>query len=147
MLRLPGEIRDKIYEEVLTGVEFEIYAFNSIPYRIHKGPVSKFAASLPCVCRQLYIDTSLLLYSKPTFTFPRFGLETSKRWASTLSPSQRQAIRTVKCWYYMRNEDFIGLFPSLKYLVAMKYTTSSQCGEEDLQSPLGIKVSIEYLDE
>jgi hypothetical protein len=152
-LRLPSEIRNKIYEAVLTDVEFEVYAFNSIPYRIPKDTTSKYAVSLPCVCRQLYSDTSLLLYSTPTFTFPRFGVETCKKWVETLSPAQIQAVRTVKCWYYMCSHVSTSMFPSLRYLVAMRYTSSSKISEEDLQkikdaqgSP-GVEVSIEYLDD
>ena len=45
------------------------------------------------------------------------------------------------------------MFPSLRYLFAMRYSSSSKISEEDLQkikdaqgSP-GVEVSIEYLDD
>ncbi|KAF2662860.1 hypothetical protein K491DRAFT_5062 [Lophiostoma macrostomum CBS 122681] len=154
LLRLPGEIRDKIYSSILTSVEFEVYTFNSIPYRISAGPgvTSKRAIGLPSVCRQLYADTSLLLFSKPTFTFPRFGVETCRKWVATLSETQRGAVRKVKCWYYMCNEDFTKMFPGLRVLVAMRYASSPKLDGADLRrirevQGVGVEVEMEYLDE
>lgn len=92
--------------------------------RVPKGDIGCFAVQLPLVCRQLYIDTSLLIFSESTLLLPFEPRATCKAWISDLDSTKSQAIRTIHCWVHEAfRDDVAGSVPSLQSLVAMHSQT------------------------
>tara|TARA_R110002003_G_scaffold126_11_gene11531 strand:+ start:1595 stop:2161 length:567 start_codon:yes stop_codon:yes gene_type:complete len=101
LLRLPGELRNKIYE----------YAFGGHEVKLQCGPwsddedlycytqdstVSLWSdlLSRTTICRQIYGETRLLPYALNTFCIPTWGAAYAD-WVQKLDESQKSAIKYV----------------------------------------------------
>ena len=102
-----------------------IFYQNGVDTKKHDERSTRFAFQLPRVCRQIYSDTALLLYSLAIFSFENNGRGKNRPtvwsiWASGLSPAQQAAVKTVEvencdAWgYYGFN--FSTLFHGLERL-------------------------------
>jgi hypothetical protein len=87
-LKLPGELRNIVYELVLGGETWWIYSF------LHSLNRDITTFALLRVCQQIYKETRLLPYS--TNTLRARSPHRIKLWVRGLSPEQRGAIKTVK---------------------------------------------------
>ncbi|KAF2789251.1 hypothetical protein K505DRAFT_341423 [Melanomma pulvis-pyrius CBS 109.77] len=112
-LRLPGEVRNMIWEYIFTDIEASIYVYAKTVGLFHrvavynslfKNPEKRSACFLPKVCRQFYVDTSLLVYSHTTFLFPygspyecgTYGHKAIETWTSDLLPAHLNAITKIE---------------------------------------------------
>jgi hypothetical protein len=136
-LRLPGEVRNKIWEYTLGGhtIEFCEYKIPRITKRgsnrlPRKRVVSVF--DVPQICRQIYYETANMAFSlnKLVFTNENISPFAMKRWAAKvhLKAGQLNAVHTVqlRCnspnsYYYFDvwkdNGTITSLFPSLRRIV------------------------------
>ncbi|KAF2118390.1 hypothetical protein BDV96DRAFT_643637 [Lophiotrema nucula] len=107
-LRLPGEIRNQIYNELLSERVIKInrgkmhknhqqwgtrvYGGQKIDHATRPAPAATLA--LLSTCRQIYYETATTFYRSNTFSF-----DTEKDmmdWAPTLQPAQLGAIQTIQ---------------------------------------------------
>ncbi|KAF1959435.1 hypothetical protein CC80DRAFT_545818 [Byssothecium circinans] len=107
LLRLPGEIRNKIYEYALGGLRFEKKGYGTTRvYAIeHPGnskiahrSVASMALSLTKVCRQVHAETALLPYQLNAFPHNVvFDKSSGYKWdqSDALEQHQREAIKTI----------------------------------------------------
>jgi hypothetical protein len=101
LLRLPGELRNKIYEYVFGGHEVMLkrdiwYAKDRMYCYAHDSPVSLWSdlLSRTTICRQIYEETRLLPYALNTFWIPTWGAGYAD-WVQKLDESQKSAMRKV----------------------------------------------------
>jgi len=107
LLRLPAEIRNRVFQYALAGelirpkLTDEIlvardtycpaYMGKELHPSIYAPPSHRF--SLLCVCRQVYAETAMLPYTLSTFTF--ISLHTIIYWLDSLLPQKRKLIQHV----------------------------------------------------
>lgn len=107
LLRLPGELLNKVYEYVMSGVTISVFAAPKRwgPYELHTNVVDPVTAltttsnalettGLTRVCRQIHSETRLLPFR--TFTFHIHSDGSFSKLLDTLLPVQRDAISTVQ---------------------------------------------------
>jgi len=91
LLRLPAELRNHIYQYALRVNTITIYDHGAVDG-------GQTLTSLPRVCRQLYKETSTLIFSLNSFTF------SSRAIAALLDrarPAQLQALRSIRLQTFM----------------------------------------------
>ena len=91
LLRLPGEIRNQIWELVLKGRRIDL---TNLRFPRHDLPFSRPLFALPEVCRQMYVDTAILGYRLNSFLLHADRAHT-RLWSDGLIPAQRNAIIMV----------------------------------------------------
>ncbi|KAH4311692.1 hypothetical protein HBI81_129930 [Parastagonospora nodorum] len=107
LLRLPGELRNKVYEYVLSSVTVSVFPPSDAQYRyqLHahiSGPVAaptadptvSNAMALTRVCRQISVETVSLPLQ--LFTFYINSDESFPKFLNYLLPIQRDAIKTIQ---------------------------------------------------
>ncbi|KAH7069369.1 hypothetical protein FB567DRAFT_598974 [Paraphoma chrysanthemicola] len=108
LLRLPGELRNKIYEyaigsyyyhlDEVTHSKTEKSRWVKTVGRAYYSPKDKMpqptAFHLPEVCRQIYSETATLAYNLNTFIL-EFDIGGNKDLIKNLLPAQKNAIRSV----------------------------------------------------
>jgi hypothetical protein len=107
LLRLPGELRNKIYRYAMSGVTLSIFPSPNSRERFHLHahlagattvavPSSKVLdmTSLTRVCRQVYVETLLLPFQAITFHIHSDG--SFLKFIDVLSDAERDAISTVQ---------------------------------------------------
>ncbi|KAF1936746.1 hypothetical protein EJ02DRAFT_459276 [Clathrospora elynae] len=93
LLRLPPELRNMIYEYVLSGLTFQMHHI--------KVRQDRRALAIVSVCRQTHADTCVLLYKLGTFSFDRLSLHPDtklpclKHFLARRTLVQREAIQTI----------------------------------------------------
>ncbi|KAF2270746.1 hypothetical protein CC78DRAFT_596414 [Lojkania enalia] len=127
LLRLPGELRNQIFEYVL-DLGYELRTSNSYIKRRGMSPIvhagKRNALSLLHVCRQLYDETTILPYTLNTFTF--HDLYDVDLWIRKTLPCQLETIKSVGicaswAWsdalnYYDLDSQLISKLPGLRKL-------------------------------
>ncbi|KAI8934316.1 hypothetical protein NX059_009054 [Plenodomus lindquistii] len=126
LLRLPAELRNKIYEQYFAG----------LVYRVHQTHMSKCNLSvmvptshiqdpvaLLLTCRQTNFEASTMLYAVPTFSFRRFGVDPSmigyvleEKICSRVTSMEIDR-RTARYMIYqsaLLRERYVDMFPTLK---------------------------------
>ncbi|KAF2831209.1 hypothetical protein CC86DRAFT_430935 [Ophiobolus disseminans] len=87
LLRLPGELRNQLYEEVFS-------LCNKPGDRVQSDASKPSWTDLLSICRQVHTEAALILFMTQTFVFPYFNfLEMAY---TRLSQDQRDAIKVVK---------------------------------------------------
>ncbi|KAF2132508.1 hypothetical protein P153DRAFT_308829 [Dothidotthia symphoricarpi CBS 119687] len=132
LLRLPPELRNRIYEYALGGMNINIdYGYldwvvidklhNYDIYPMDNAIIWNTNYSLFHVCRQVYSETCLLAYKLNTFIVSDdLGLS---MWVHMRKQAQLDAIRTVRVSSCVLNtgwgpwEDFVDMFSRLETLV------------------------------
>ena len=141
-LRLPAELRNKIYGYVLGGKDYKSPFWQAFESSQDELLRDKESLSLLSVCRQIYKETSILPFQLNTFQFEHQS--DLSAWIKTLLPGQRDAIRALKYFTYIRymlfirpyyaysTERFVGLeeFPSLERVHA--YYTKKRGDSDDI---------------
>jgi hypothetical protein len=104
LLRLPGELRNKVYEYALSGITLFIFPSSNVekPYRIHVHLAEEAASFSPAfdvtglnrVCRQISAETRLLPFQFLTFHIHSDG--SFLNFVETLNDVDRDAIATVQ---------------------------------------------------
>lgn len=93
LLRLPGELRNHIYEKVFTVINPLCFSRTTRPFKKFHRSVP-FDLSLLYVCRKIYHDTALLPFSLNTIQCNSFVV-LEQLW-SRLSVEQRQAVKLFR---------------------------------------------------
>lgn len=90
LLRLPAEIREKIYH----------YALGDMRIPIGSTGKSKTTIGLPRTCRQIYAETGTMVYQLNVFEFGSDYVNMSN-WSDHRPRSQLEAVRAIKVdhWY------------------------------------------------
>ncbi|KAF2253363.1 hypothetical protein BU26DRAFT_399624, partial [Trematosphaeria pertusa] len=88
LLRLPAELRNKIYSYVLGGRLWELKD------TLTAGSREKNSMSLLRVCRQINAETASLPFELGTFSFE--SLSALMQWSQRMPPKQRDAVRSVR---------------------------------------------------
>ncbi|KAF1949088.1 hypothetical protein CC80DRAFT_581879, partial [Byssothecium circinans] len=129
LLRLPGEIRNKIFHYALCDYKLEIHnkqSLNSPPSYNYIQP--RF--QLPRVCRQIHAETAPIVYSRNTFGFDT--LQAMDRWIRNRTSAQLELVTSINVPFeYMRlynhkfRKTFKEVFPNTSALVSIcTYCTS-----------------------
>jgi hypothetical protein len=124
LLRLPGELRNAIYEYALGGRQWDIDCWRKARVR------EKFALSVLQTCRQMHSEASTVPWSSNTFSFEH--LDDIRRMAFGMAQKRRAAITSFrlvsKCGYgydpfrlqlppsYYRSYSSFSDFPGLRRL-------------------------------
>ncbi|OSS49745.1 hypothetical protein B5807_05819 [Epicoccum nigrum] len=115
LLRLPAELRTKIYEFAIGGYVIELFESKKKPcYNVLSqadGHYTAFAKPtvLSEICRQLYKETAFLPYSLNTF---HGHLRRIHRFLKSLTMAQRKQIKSLEI-FFIRNDLFKGDWNSL----------------------------------
>jgi hypothetical protein len=99
LLRLPGEIRNQIYEQVFGQ---RTYGFWVHSFKATYTQPNDLA--LLGVCRKIYAEARLFPFSLNTFCFPHF-LKSYHTLMMGLEATERQVIRTVRITFYIREAE------------------------------------------
>ncbi|KAF2442627.1 hypothetical protein P171DRAFT_497565 [Karstenula rhodostoma CBS 690.94] len=124
LLRLPPEIRNKIFRYVLAGLRVEVRAFMAAPRLYRVGPSNKCRSpstnvSLLQVCRQIYNETATLVCSGETL-FVATTFSDLKMLHNKLNVAQREALAILRistpCMIQIDSLkiQLIGMFKGLK---------------------------------
>ena len=96
LLRLPGEIRNKIWQFATSG--YYVYGpyyedgWGACSYSTQKFERDISAFQLPQVCRQIYTETATLPYTTNTFILL---YSWGKAWTDAMIPAYREAITSI----------------------------------------------------
>ncbi|KAF2789250.1 hypothetical protein K505DRAFT_341422 [Melanomma pulvis-pyrius CBS 109.77] len=92
LLRLPAELRNKIYR----------YALGDMRIVIGSTGKSDITIGLPGTCRQIYAETGTMVYQLNVFDFV-LRIDYLRDWAEHRLRSQLEAVRAIKVndWYIM----------------------------------------------
>ena len=123
LLRLPAEIRNRIYEYALgLGRTFRMdIRRNANLVGVDKKSKEKNCLSLLRACRQIYAEAVLIPFRVNTFVF--HGQHIFDEWTSTVLPIRREAVasielrttsRRIMMWTHNRTSDY-ALFPWSKF--------------------------------
>lgn len=113
LLRLPAELRNKIFAYTLGGKTFKIIpGYYDIPTM--NATNSKYALALLQVCRQIYAETTLLPFSINTFSAS--SPHSLKRWVERLHPARAQSITWIRLKFRREVCDGSYLSPSMLQL-------------------------------
>lgn len=93
LLRLPAEIRNIIFAYALGGHVFDTLRIIAHHYGTAVAKEQKLSPLL-AVCRQIYSETALLLYSLNTFSATRAVYV--NEWVNRLGPSRLQAVSKIQ---------------------------------------------------
>lgn len=94
LLRLPAEIRAKVFEYVYEDAKVTITSWTT---KVNKVEAPKIWVALPRVCRQTYFKTAILPYKVTKFCFK--DAEDVRRWADKRLKVQRESIAMVSLDY------------------------------------------------
>ncbi|USP77115.1 hypothetical protein yc1106_04389 [Curvularia clavata] len=94
LLRLPAELRNKIFAYALGGRTFRFKTTGNYPWYIKNVTKYKHALALLQVCRQIYAETALLPFSTNTFSASR--LYVLEEWAESLHSARAQSIKWIR---------------------------------------------------
>lgn len=92
LLRLPPEVRHRIFEYALSGGYITLVGFKNVSRAVVAGGRKNLFA-LSRVCRQTYVETALMPFALTTFTYygdKQFSLDL---WAKARLPVQVAAVR------------------------------------------------------
>ncbi|KAF2118563.1 hypothetical protein BDV96DRAFT_390467 [Lophiotrema nucula] len=145
LLRLPGELRNKIWyyaaEDTEVYVTFHKKPTSKSRHRPaevingevrqngHHTTIDQSIFCLPQVCRQVYAETATLAYARSKFTFPADCYQTLCGFSSHLNTAQRKSIAcvqpgscTFEIYYSERYGHYYGcefryLFPGLRTMI------------------------------
>ncbi|KAF2707470.1 hypothetical protein K504DRAFT_535132 [Pleomassaria siparia CBS 279.74] len=114
LLRLPGEIRNRIWEYACCGEVVFSYSFDGgkgkSNRRIEKTSLENTAAQsafrIPRICRQIYVETATLPYSLSTFMWrcPMLEyrrcecLKDTHSWKEMLIPAHRDVVGSIELY-------------------------------------------------
>ncbi|KAF2831016.1 hypothetical protein CC86DRAFT_281657, partial [Ophiobolus disseminans] len=94
-LRLPGELRNRVYHYALSDVVLSVYRSGTPPTYLQVIPHSaSAAASKFAVCRQVHAETHLLLFQLTTFLVYSDG--SFAEFVNHLTDAQRHALAIVQ---------------------------------------------------
>ena len=154
LLRLPAEIRNTIYDLVLSSHR-DFHTFDVARQKSMRqnggGETTIQQLALLQVCRQLYTETNLIALNSTPFAFGSVT-DFSKYIAQTLLPPQISAISVLKCPFreiyfpgFGVNSAFIGLVrDSLRGLkVLVLFGVRSQAVEEEAMRVIERKIARE----
>jgi len=99
LLRLPGEIRNHIYEHVLGQRTYALWVYSFKATYTHPNDLA-----LLRVCRKVYDEAKLLPFSLNTFCFPHF-FKSYHTLMLGLDAAERQVIHTVRITFYLREAE------------------------------------------
>ncbi|KAL2010096.1 hypothetical protein VTN00DRAFT_5903 [Thermoascus crustaceus] len=132
LLRLPGEIRDKVYEYIFETHRVEIVrakvkdprriryrlqhrqllprdpVTHTVPSRGISFPLSPLALALVFTCKEIYRETLLFLYSTTQFVFT--SSKTIRSFLEKTNPEAQGAIRHLELDHVMYNEPRLTAF-------------------------------------
>jgi hypothetical protein len=124
LLRLPAELRNRIYEHVLGG---RTYRFKDTVYtgraRLDTKGENHILALL-YVCRQIYFETALLPYTMNMFSFRHFDISLEP-FLRHRSPSQIRSIYFMELVTYQASQMWAALEPFSPYMSREFRTLSS----------------------
>ncbi|KAF2013418.1 hypothetical protein BU24DRAFT_464201 [Aaosphaeria arxii CBS 175.79] len=144
LLRLPAEIRCKIYEYALGGYDISIVRriastsgnatdflsfYDGVEIPRGSRSIEKPNIGLLRVSRQIYVETALLPYVYNTFCFDlALGNSTFTPWMKARRPAQRRAVHCIRLHYRHlvsifaeRRKPLRAFFPNLKYIDGTDY--------------------------
>ena len=100
LLRLPAELRNRIYNYVFDAVRFRVYeSILYIDYFLpqHACPITRYEAKarfgIPSTCRQLYAETTILSRRSVTYEFIHPAELTA--WTKTSPPHIRAHVKEI----------------------------------------------------
>lgn len=94
LLRLPTEIRDKIFRYASTA-EDGIICIN-FPHARRRLLSGRETIILPRVCRQIYSESATLCYTENTFELLRVSGQEVHGWINRRSEAQKRVIRRIQ---------------------------------------------------
>ncbi|KAF2831131.1 hypothetical protein CC86DRAFT_463099 [Ophiobolus disseminans] len=109
LLRLPGELRNKIYALAIgkhyAKIKRKVYSETAESYFVRTVGYAQVslqvktcqptAFHLPEVCRQIYCDTAIMAYQRHIFIVDSFDLGEESQFIAALLPAQRNAVVAV----------------------------------------------------
>ncbi|KAH3989403.1 hypothetical protein HBI25_120030 [Parastagonospora nodorum] len=159
LLRLPGELRSRIWEYVLGGYELRsVYIKNSQQITV-KRMVPPFAermngTQLLRTCRQIYTETALLPYRANTFILET--LDTIKHELKKMKPFQRARIEKIQFEVNTNlfmldtalGKDNLEVIPGLKHVHVVAFCDSSRDASDVSERTKSVEAAIRnVLDE
>ncbi|KAF2647647.1 hypothetical protein K491DRAFT_763567 [Lophiostoma macrostomum CBS 122681] len=122
LLRLPSEVRNRIFAFVYSGEKImKQKPSDEFAYHRDSDVLAGLPCNLPQICRQLYCETYILPYALPTVIFYYEDTEEIEEWASNLPFVYREAITSVAVPSALAQRwTAKTIFPSIKLVVAIQ---------------------------
>jgi hypothetical protein len=95
LLRLPGELRNKIFEYVLGDLDLHFTYAYGYQFDVRLETHQRNMLGLLFVCRQAHAETALLHYALNTFNFTLTEIFDVKNFLQGMSAAQRKAIQRI----------------------------------------------------
>ena len=90
LLRLPSEIRNAIYELVLSGLYITIPKFYGKNYH-GSNPIG-----LLLTCKRIHAEAIQVYYASATFHFKSYPLENLEKWTKGIGPARTALVKNVR---------------------------------------------------